>query len=123
MEKNVREQIALKRFELISPVLAEPKRVQNEYLRTQTGREHQFPHYGVKRLKVSTMKDWLRRYRKEGFEGLKPKSRSDGGRPRRLTDEMLKVVEVKCNAYPYWSVQKLYEELRGQALLGEPPIH
>lgn len=123
MEKDIREKIALKRFQIISPVLAEPARAQNEYFRKQAGREHDFPRYGVRKLSVSTMKAWLRKYRKGGFEGLRPKNRSDGGRPRRLDPDTLKAIEVKCKAYPYWSVQKLYEDLRDQGLLGEPPVH
>jgi transposase InsO family protein len=69
------------------------------------------------------MKSWLRKYRKKGFEGLKPKNRSDGGRPRRLDSQTIKAIEVKCKAYPYWTVQKLYEDLKRQGLLGEPPVH
>ena len=123
MEKDIREQIALARYAIISPVLAEPGRVQNAYFRSQADREHNFPRYGLKKLKVSTMKSWLKRYRRDGFEGLKPRSRSDGGRPRRLDAGMLQVVEVKCKAYPFWSVQRLYEELTQQHLLGEPAVH
>ena len=123
MEKDIRERIALKRYQLISPVLAEPARAQNEYFRKQAAREHDFPRYGPRKVSVSTMKSWLRVYRKEGFEALKPKSRSDHGRPRRLDEQILKAIEVKCKAYPYWTVQKLYENLRDQDLLGQPPVH
>lgn len=123
MEKEIREKIALKRFQLISPVLAEPARAQNEYFRQQAQHEHDFPRYGSRKVTVSTMKAWLRKYRKKGFEGLKPKNRSDGGRPRRLDAETIKVIEVKCKAYPYWTVQKLYEDLGRQGLLGQPPVH
>jgi transposase InsO family protein len=123
MEKDIRERIALKRYQLISPVLAEPARAQNEYFRKQAQREHDFPRYGLRKVSVSTMKAWLRKYRKKGFEGLKPKNRSDTGRPRRLDQQTLKAIEVKCKAYPYWTVQKLYENLRDQGLLGEPPVH
>jgi transposase InsO family protein len=123
MEKDIRERIALKRYQLISPVLAEPARAQNEYFRKQAGLEHDFPRYGLRKVSVSTMKTWLRKYRKKGFEGLKPKNRSDIGRPKRLDQQTLKVIEIKCKAYPYWTVQKLYENLRDQGLLGEPPIH
>jgi putative transposase len=123
MEEKMRERIALKRFELISPVLAEPRRVQNEYFRKQAGVQHEFPRYGARAVAVSTLKSWLKRYRRKGLEGLKPKSRADGGRPRRLTEEMMKTVEVKCKAYPYWTVQKLYEHLGAQGLLGQPPVH
>ena len=123
MEKDIREKIALKRFQIISPVLAEPKRAQNEYFRQQAEAEHDFPHYGRRKLRVSTLKAWLRKYRQEGFEALQPQSRSDGGRPRRLDEQTLKVIEVKCKAYPNFSVQRLYEELRDQGILGQPPVH
>jgi putative transposase len=123
MEKDIRESIALKRFEIISPVLAEPARAQNEYFRQQAEREHLFPRYGLRKVKVSTMKTWLKKYRKQGFDALKPKTRTDGGRPKRLDEQTLKVIEVKCKAYPSFPVQKLYEDLRDQNLLGQPPIH
>jgi len=123
MEKDIRERIALKRFQIISPVLAEPARAQNEYFRQQAEREHDFPRYGLRKVSVSTIKTWLRKYRKGGFDTLKPRSRSDGGRPRRLDDQTLKVIEVKCKAYPSYSVQKLYEELRDQNMLGQAPVH
>jgi len=123
MEKDIQEKIALKRYQIISPVLAEPKRAQNEYFRKQAELEHDFPHYGLKKYSVSTLKGWLRAYRKKGFDALKPKERSDIGRPRRLDDHMLKSIEIKCKAYPYWTVQKLYENLQDQNLLGHPPVH
>ncbi len=123
MEKDIRERIALKRYQIISPVLAEPARAQNEYFRKQAKREHDFARYGRRRIGVSTMKSWLKKYRKKGFEGLKPKNRSDMGRPKRLDENTLKAIEVKCKAFSYWSVQKLYEDLRDQGLLGDPPIH
>jgi hypothetical protein len=94
MEKDICERIALKRYQLISPVLAEPARAQNEYFRKQAEREHDFPRYGLRKVSVSTMKAWLRMYRKGGFEALKPKSRSDSGRPRRLDQQTLKAVEI-----------------------------
>jgi putative transposase len=123
MQEDIRERIALKRYQIISPVLAEPARAQNEYFRTQAQREHTFPRYGLKNLSVSTMKTWLRKYRTGGFEALKPTSRKDRGRPRRLDEHTLKAIEVTCTAYPYFSVKRLYEQLRDQGLLGEPPVH
>jgi len=123
MEKDIRESIALKRYQIISPVLAEPTRAQNKYFRKQAKHEHDFPRYGRKKVGVSTMKSWLRTYRKKGFEGLKPKDRSDKGRPKRLDEQTLNAIEIKCKAFPYWSVQKLYEDLRDQGLLGQPPVH
>ncbi len=59
MDNETREQIALIRYKLISPVLAEPGRVQNEYFRTQAAKHHEFPRYGNRKVKVSTLKSWL----------------------------------------------------------------
>jgi putative transposase len=123
MDKEIREKIALKRYQLISPVLAEPARAQNEYFRKQAETEHEFPRYGLRKVRVSTMKAWLHKYRKGGFDALKPKNRSDGGRPKRLKEDLLKTIEIKCKAYPSLPVQKLYEMLRDQDLLGQPPVH
>ena len=123
MEEEIREKIALKRYQLISPVLAEPKRAQNDYFRTQAGREHDFPRLGPRKVSVSTLKHWLRQYRRQGFEALKPRTRSDLGRPKRLSADTRKAIEIKCKAYPGWTVQMLYENLRAQGLLGQPPVH
>jgi len=123
MEKDTRERIAIKRYQIIAPVLAEPARAQNEYFRKQAETDHYFPYYGRRKITVSTMKSWLRAFRRRGFHALKPKERSDGGRPRRMDDQLLKVIEIKCKAYPQLSAQKLYEELRDQHLLGDPPVH
>jgi putative transposase len=123
MDKEIREKIALKRYQLISPVLAEPARAQNEYFRKQAETEHEFPRYGLRKVCVSTMKAWLRKYRKGGFDALKPQTRSDGGRPKRLDEGLLKAIEIKCKDHPSLSGQKLYEMLRDQDLLGHPSVH
>ena len=123
MDKEIREKIALRRYQIISPVLAEPSRAQNDYFRNQANFKHEFPHYGVKKVAVSTMKSWLRTYREEGFSGLKPNYRADKGRPRRFNEHMMDAISVTCKAYPGWSIQNLYEHLLAQDLLGDPPVH
>jgi transposase InsO family protein len=40
-----------------------------------------------------------------------------------LDEGLLKAIEIKCKAHPSLSVQKLYEMLRDQDLLGHPPVH
>jgi transposase InsO family protein len=122
MTEDTRKQIALHRYKLISPVLAEPGRSRNEWFREVSTKEHTFPHYGKRKVSVSTLKSWFKSYRKEGFEGLLPQRRSDGGRPRRLGEKEMAAVHGKCRAYPHWTVQKLYEDLLANHQLGERPI-
>ena len=123
MDKETREQIALIRYKIISPVLAEPTRLQNEYFRSQSQKDHLFPYYGLRKVSVSTMKSWLKTFKNEGFNGLYPKKRCDTGRPRKATPDMLNVIKARCKAYPHMTVQKLYENLLADHQLGAPPIH
>jgi transposase InsO family protein len=122
MNEEIREQIALARYKLISPVLAEPGREQNAYLRELAEREHLMPHYGARSYAMSTFKGWLRKYASGGFDALKPRGRSDRGRPRRLSEHNLAVIEARCKAYPQLTIQMLYEQLLAEEQLGDPPI-
>lgn len=123
MDNETREQIALTRYKLISPVLAEPGRVQNAYFRTQAAKRHDFPRYGSRQVKVSTFKSWLKAYRERGFEGLKPKNRKDMGRPRKATPLLLDTIRVFCRAYPDITVKKLHEKIAEENPAGPPSIH
>lgn len=122
MNDETRKQIALHRYRLISPVLAETGRCRNEWFREIAAKEHQFPHYGAKTVAVSTLKSWMKAYKAKGFDGLLPKRRADGGRPRRLGEKEMAAIRGKCKANPHWSVQKLYEDLLACRQLGDKPI-
>lgn len=123
MDNETREQIALIRYKLISPVLAEPGRVQNEYFRTQAAKRHEFPRYGSRKVKVSTFKSWLKGYRKHGFDALKPKIRRDRGRPRKADAQIMDAIRIQCKAYPHLTAKRLHEKLTKLNLIGNPPIH
>ena len=45
-----------------------------------------------RRMAYSTLEDWYYKYRHEGFEGLKPLTRSDQGSSRCLTPELEQLV-------------------------------
>lgn len=122
MTSETREQVALARYKLICPVLAEPARVQNEYFRTLASQTHDLPHYGPRRIALSTFKSWLHIYRTLGFDGLKPRSRIDSGRPRRISGAMLDALRVKCKAFPHWTRKRIHEEMIKEGLLGQPPV-
>jgi transposase InsO family protein len=122
MNDETRKQIALQRYKLISPVLAESGRNRNAWFREIAGKEHQFPHYGSRIVAVSTLKSWMKAYRKKGFDGLIPKKRADGGRPRKLGEKEMAAIRGKCKANPRWSVQKLHEDLLANHQLGDKPI-
>ena len=122
MNDDTRELVALFRYKLISPILAERARAQNAYFRKQAAKAHRVPGKEERKIAVSTFKRWLHLYRKGGFEALRPKSRADKGRPRRLQGMAWEAVKAKCKAFPTWTVRMLYEDLKRDGQLGAPPI-
>ncbi|PTX17552.1 Transposase InsO and inactivated derivatives [Halanaerobium congolense] len=111
MTDNDREQIALFRFSLISPILNRQVKKQNEYLAKVAAKKHNVPYYGVREYSPKTISMWVRAYRKGGFEGLKPKPRNDRGKSRVLTPELKEVILEAREEHPDRSVSLLYDQL------------
>lgn len=84
MQEKDRENIALFRYGLIAPLLNGQVESRRDYLAEICSQVHQVPYRGAKEYKAKTIEEWLRIYGKEGFDGLKPKSRSDKGQARSI---------------------------------------
>lgn len=122
MDKETKQRIALLRHQIISPVLAEAGRNQMEYFRKIETKEFDVPEYGLKRFKASTMKGWLNKYRRYGFNTLIPKSRTDKGHYRKLTESMkVKIKDLREN-FLELCVSGFYEKCLEKQILGMPPI-
>lgn len=121
MDEHMREQIALFRFGLIAPLLNEqvdPK----SYLTEMANRIHEMPYYGEKRIAAKTIQDWYLRYRKMGFEGLKPKKRSDRGHSRKLSPEDEDYILAMRKNFPQVPVTVFYQQLVHQAEINPKQI-
>jgi len=57
-----------------------------------------------------TLEDWYYAFQKGGFEGLKPKPRSDRGKPRRLSPQQLQWILEQVRSFPGVSVKLLYRQ-------------
>ena len=69
---------------------------------------------GSKRTRVAaqTLRDWLRSYQRNGFEGLKPKARTDCAQPRHMSPDTIEtLLSIKRND-PELSVRKVIEQAR-----------
>jgi putative transposase len=87
LEKD-RESIALFRYGLIAPLLNGQVESRKDYLAEICSQIHQVPCRGSKEYRPKTVEKWLRTYQKEGFDGLKPKQRSDKGQTRKVPLEL-----------------------------------
>jgi putative transposase len=88
MQEKDRENIALFRYGLIAPLLNIQSGSKSDYLAEICSRAHQVPYWGAKEYSRNTVDEWLRIYKKEGFDGLKPRQRSDKGRSRIIPLEL-----------------------------------
>jgi transposase InsO family protein len=57
-----------------------------------------------------TLEDWYYAFKKGGFEGLKPKRRSDRGKPRRLSAPQQQWILERVRAFPGVPVKLLYRQ-------------
>ena len=121
MNEDIREQIALFRFKCISPVLAEPDRERNAYFRRLAQQELDVPQVGRRHYALSTFKGWLRDYRADGFEGLKPLTRADDGVSRRFDAKQRELIKHRWSLSDHLTARLLYEQLTKEGLLGDPP--
>lgn len=113
MNEKTREEIALFRYGLIAPLLngqVKPK----DYFQELEGKIHTIPYYGERKVAAKTMQEWLLHYRRNGFDALKPKRRSDRGNARRLSpDDRDHILEIRKKSL-HMPVSVFYEQLIAQ---------
>jgi putative transposase len=118
------EQIALFRFGVLGDLvhLTPGEKAIYQQLKQKAERDYQIPFSTRTRVAAETIRDWLKSYRKAGFDGLKPQPRADLGEsraiPREIADLVLTLKEEHRDASVRqviaWAQEsgKLPEEIR-----------
>ena len=108
-----RTEVALFRYTLILPLLrGEYEPGSKGRLRQQIAAAyHQIPRSGRRSVSAPTLGRWERRYNQAGFDGLKPKSRSDRGQPRTISPETLDRAEALKRQQPRRSSRSIVKAL------------
>ena len=90
-DRDLRHEVALFRYGLIADVVHLPRGTKGLYRRLEekATREYTIPGTSRTRVATETLRDWLRLYRKSGFDALLPRPRADRGEPRRLPPEVI----------------------------------
>ncbi len=88
---DLAEEIALFRYGLIADVVRDEPGSRGVYaqLRQRAAQQYDIPGSSKKHVAVETLRTWMKAYRKRGFAGLYPKPRSDRGRPRNISPEVV----------------------------------
>ena len=89
---DYRKDVALFRFGMISEALHLPPDKVAPYLKQQSEREVTIPGSNRRKVAVTTMRSWIRAYRKAGFDGLMPKRRKDRGSIRKMPGDVVETL-------------------------------
>ncbi|HHY15435.1 MAG TPA: transposase [Firmicutes bacterium] len=111
MDEKKREEIALKRFALISPVTTGREQNAAAYFRSVCEQPIDMPHYGVREYSPKTLRRWMNDYNRHGFDALKPGFRSDRGKSRKMTPQLEQAILEKIEAYPRMKGSVIYDQL------------
>lgn len=122
MDPKLAEAIGLLRHSIISPVLMDRASAQMAYFRQMSERDFDVPGKGPRRFSATAMKGWLYRYRKYGFPGITPKTRSDAGGFRKLSQEARSQIKKLRLENLDQSAVKFYDACIKASVLGDPPV-
>jgi len=117
LEEKDRENIALFRYGLIAPLLNNQVSSKKAYLEKIASQVHQVPYWGPKEYTPKAVSEWLRLYRKDGFEALKPKFRSDKGESRRIPGEIQAKILEQRRERQNMPVTLFYEQLVADGMI------
>jgi putative transposase len=106
-----RQAVALFRYGVIADLVHVPPGSAGitERLRTKASKDYVIPGSRRTRVAVETIRDWLKRYRRGGFDALLPKPRADRGQPRRLPDTVAEALIAIKEQHPKLSVRRVIE--------------
>ena len=110
MTEEEKNEIALKRYNMIAPLLIDPERYPSnrEFFRMQGHKLHE---EGVTTIHARTIERWYYQFKKGGFDALKPQTRVDFGKPRKGKDVIDQIIILKRN-YPRLSATGILTMLR-----------
>jgi len=102
---------ALFKYKLIAPVLAESGLRQKDYLESFRSRVFDDSPLDKKSFVPKTIKKWIYKYRKYGLDGLKPSHRKDKGISRKITPELVRIIQDIASEFQFRTVKNLYDHL------------
>lgn len=119
MTSQEKEKIALFRYGIIAPLISNIaiSTSKMEYLKSLGDKEYESPNGQIKNVNWKTIEGWYYQYQKFGFEGLKPKSRSDKGKIRKLDDEVIDTIEYYIQKYPRMPATAIHEKLVSDSVI------
>jgi len=115
-DNDRRREVALFRYSLIADLVRQELGTQGLYAKIEEKAAVEYTIPGTTRTRVAaeTIRDWLKRYRRGGFDALLPKPRADRGQSRSLPAPVVDVLLEIKEGNPALSVQLVIREARAR---------
>lgn len=113
-EEEKRTQIALFRYGLIAPLLHHPleRGEIGAHIKACATQTHQIPYSKRTTVNAETIWRYYARFRKGGFDALKPQLRADANKPRRIPEYVIQKAIALREELPSRSAKTIVEILR-----------
>jgi len=111
-KETLKQDVALFRYGLIAPLITQTYEEESKeaYFRNVASKTYVFKGKEEK-FSIGTIKSWYLSYKKEGYDALLPKTRSDACTSRKLNkDTIEQIKDIKKN-YPHISGTLVYQKL------------
>lgn len=121
MTLDEKQKVALFRYGVIAPLetgTSDPTISNNEFFRQAAAKTYTGPDGKPATVGASTIEKWHRYYKKDGFEGLFPQSRSDEGESRKLDEGLKNQIGFMISEHPRITAADIY-----RGLLANGSIH
>lgn len=115
MDQNKRQDIALMRYSVISPLITgtlADGQSKEAFFRDASGKDMRGPDGRIHHYSPSAIKHWYQNYQHSGFEGLLPSSRSDCGKSRSIDEALAGEIRHLKHTYPRLSAAAIYRQLQ-----------
>lgn len=115
---NRDDKIAVFRYGIIAPVIHDGSINRSNYFRELAKKEFYYPgEERPVRFRYRTFLKWLHLYRKHGYDGLKPTTRNDKGKSRKIGGFLKEQITNLCNEYDFKTVSNLYRFLVSEGII------
>lgn len=114
MDEIVRNQIALFRYGIIAPLVTGGETTPEErgrFFREASGKYYENVDGRMVKVSSDTIRRYYRNYCDNGFDGLKPRARSDVGMRRKLDEDTISQINYLHQEYPRLPGTLIYQKL------------
>lgn len=125
MDSKEQQKIALFRYELIAPVVTNILGMNQsvyEYFRDVSNQEVKTPSGEYQKVSTTSLYRWYEAYKKEGLDGLMPKTRSDLGKSRKIDEDVREQIKYLKTEYPRIPSTLILEKLKENGTIGYKEI-